>query len=256
MCIVSFHFAQHPKYKLIVAANRDEFYRRPTKGAHFWEDEPYILAGRDLEAKGTWLGITKEGRFAALTNFRDPKYFDRTDKRSRGEIVTNFLKSKDTPLAYLEKLHAKSNQYNGFNILLGTPDELYYYGNEEKKIKKIKAGTHSLSNALLNTPWPKVIRAKRLLKEYVTKTETVDPNILFQQLHDQTKAPDHALPNTGIGLTLERDLSPIFIRTDDYGTRCSTVILVTKDNKVEFFERTFNDGEFKEERAFQFNISE
>lgn len=229
-------------------------YRRPTKQLHFWEDHPNLLAGRDLEANGTWLGITKEGRFAALTNYRDVKYFHTKNKRSRGEIVTNYLTGSQTPEQYLQQLHDKSNQYNGFNVIVGNPDELYYYGNEQGEIVKIEPGTHSLSNHLLNTPWPKVERAKKHLANYVTKHETIDPNELFKQLHDQTIAADEILPDTGISLELERQLSPIFIRTENYGTRSSTVLLVSHHNEVQVIERIFNDGEFKQEIPYQFSI--
>lgn len=255
MCIISFHFQQHPKYKLIVVANRDEMYRRPTKHVHFWEDHPNLLAGRDLEAHGTWLGMTKEGRFAALTNYRDLKYFNNHNKRSRGEIVTNFLTGSHAPEEYLQQLHEKREQYNGFNVIVGSPDELYYYGNEQGEIIKIEPGTHSVSNHLLNTPWPKVERAKENLSAYVSENENVDPDVLFEQLHDHTIAPDDVLPDTGVGLPLERQLSPIFIRTEDYGTRSSTVILVSHDNEVQFIERIFNDGEFKQEIPYQFSIT-
>lgn len=253
MCIISFHYQQHPKYKLIVVANRDEFYRRPTKHVHFWNDHPNLLAGRDLEAKGTWLGMTKEGKFAALTNYRHPKYIERKYERSRGDIVKNFLINEIDPETYLRQLDEEKNNYSGFNVLVGHADELYYYGNEQGKITKIEPGTHSLSNQLLNTPWPKVERAKTLLHDYVMNNETVEPDDLFTQLSDNTMAHDDILPNTGVGLPLERQLSPIFIRTKDYGTRSSTVILVTHDNEVQFIERIYNDGEFKKEIPFQFS---
>lgn len=256
MCIISFHFQQHPKYKLIVVANRDEFYRRPTKHVHFWEDKPNILAGRDLEANGSWMGITKEGRFAALTNYRDVKYFSSTGKRSRGEIVTNFLSGSMDAEYYLQQLHQHRDNYNGFNVIVGTADELYYYGNEQGKIVKIEPGTHSLSNELLNSPWPKVERAKSLLSSYVLNNDTIEAKELFSQLHDDTIAADDKLPNTGVGISLERQLSPIFIRTEDYGTRSSSVLLITHDNEVQFIERVFNDGQFKQEIAYDFTIKE
>lgn len=254
MCIISFHYQQHPKYKLIIVANRDEFYKRPTKEAHFWPDYPDLLAGRDLEANGTWLGINKNGRLAALTNYRDIKYFDNVGKRSRGEIVTNFLTGSTDAKTYLKQLHEIRHEYNGFNIIVGSADELYYYGNEQGKITKIEPGTHSLSNELLNSPWPKVERAKNLLSTYVTNNINIDTEQLFAQLNDNQIAEDDALPNTGVGLELERLLSPIFIRTDDYGTRSSTVLLISHDNEIEFIERTFNSGRFKKEVAFNFKV--
>lgn len=255
MCIVTFHFQQHPKYKLIVAANRDEFYERPAAPVHFWEDQPNVLAGRDLEAKGTWLGMTKEGKFATLTNYRHPKYFNDKDKRTRGEIVTDFLTSSIHPKKYLQQLHEDRQQYSGFNTIVGNGDELYYYGNEQGKIIKIDPGTHSLSNQLLNTPWPKVQRAKTMLHDYVTTHETIDPNELFNQLRNDTIAPDEQLPDTGVGIELERQVSSIFIKTDGYGTRVSTVILITHDNEVQFIERTFKEGTFVKETPYSFTIS-
>src|SRR5699024_3306173 len=138
-----FDYKQHPKYKLIVVANRDEFYGRPTEPAHFWEDKPEIVAGRDLEAHGTWLGMTKNKRFAALTNYRDLEN-EHSDRRSRGKIITNFLTSDDEPQVFLEKLNKMSDEYNGFNVLVGTSDELYYYSNQQKEIIEIEPGTHSI----------------------------------------------------------------------------------------------------------------
>src|SRR5699024_4456263 len=254
MCIVNFHFQDHPRYKLIVAANRDEFYKRPTKPLHFWEDKPYILAGRDLEAGGTWLGMSKNGRFATLTNYRDIKYFNQKDKRTRGDIVTNFLNDSIDPVSYLEQLHESRNEYRVFNVMVGDSDELYYDENEQAEITKINSGSHSLSNELLNSSWPKMERAKILLNEYVTNHDVIDPEVLFTILKNDTLAPDNELPNTGVGLSLERDLSPIFIHTEGYGTRASTVILISHDNEVEYIERTFNDGRFMEEHAFEFSI--
>lgn len=251
MCIISFDYKQHPKYKLIVVANRDEFYRRPTEAAHFWEDEPNLVAGRDLQARGTWLGMTKDKRFAALTNYRDLDN-ERADKRSRGEIITNFLTSNDSPQAYLQKLDAISDEYNGFNVLVGSADELYYYGNQQNKIVEIEPGTHSISNHLLNTPWPKVRRARENLSDYISKHEELEVERLFEQLDNRELAKDDLLPDTGVGLELERQLSPIFIQTENYGTRASTVILVSHDNEVTFIERTFNSGSFKFERKFEF----
>lgn len=251
MCIISFHYKQHPMYKLIVIANRDEFYERPTEAAHFWEDQQGLVAGRDLKAQGTWLGMTKDKRFAALTNYRDIAN-ERPDRRSRGEIVTNFLTSELTPEAFLEELDKMSSEYNGFNVIVGSPNELFYYSNQQRKITQITPGTHSLSNHLLNTPWPKVERAKEKLRSYVSEKDVLDVDILFEQLNDRELAEDELLPDTGVGLELEKQLSPIFIQTDNYGTRASTVILVTHDDEVTFIERTFNSGSFKFERKFTF----
>lgn len=254
MCLIGFHINDHPTYKLIVAANRDEFFKRPTEKASFWEDYPSLLAGRDLVQMGTWLGITKSGRFAALTNYRKLDDHDDT-KASRGEIVSNFLIENIDAESYLQSLKEERNKYNGFNTIVGTVDELYYYGNYQSQIVKLTDGTHALSNHLLNTPWPKVTQIKSLLHDYVKQHEQLDYNELFNILKREDIAHDDDLPNTGVGLQLERTLSPIFIKSDGYGTRSSTVILVTHNNDVQFFERTYSSDTSYEEVQFSFQIN-
>lgn len=253
MCLINFQFQEHPNYKLIVAANRDEFYNRPTAPAHFWEDKPTILAGRDLLQMGTWLGITKQGRFAALTNYRDPAHMT-NDKTSRGEIISNYLIGDVSPKDYLTSLNVKKEDYNGFNLIIGTPDHLLYYNNIEGDVVDIHTGTHGLSNHFLNTPWPKVTNGKKMLHNYVMKQEVVQPNELFDILSNVETAEDSHLPNTGIDIELERQLSPLFIKTAEYGTRCSTVLLVDKDNNVTFVERTYENGFYKDVNHFTFHI--
>lgn len=241
MCIISFHIQEHPIYKLVVIANRDEQYDRPTSQAHFWEDIPEMLAGQDLEAKGTWMGITKQGRFAALTNYRDPS--DNTSSaESRGHIVTDYLKNNENPVEFLKKLQQNRDNYNGFNLLAGTVDNLYFYSKQDNQIIPLEPGTNSVSNASLNTPWPKVVKARTRLKDYLATNSIVEPEMLFNQLYDDSFADDNALPDTGVGKTIEKQLSPIFIRTESYGTRSSTILLVTHDNEVTFLERTFKKG--------------
>ena len=174
MCIISFHLKQHPAYKLILIANRDEFYGRPTAKAHYWEDAPFLLAGRDLQAMGTWMGITKTGRLAALTNYRDPKATIDHPK-SRGKIVSNYLTSTIAPKNYLHSLKEEAHRYNGFNLLVGSVDDLYFYNKAENTIQSLKPGTYSVSNASLNTPWPKVIKAKHTLQNYCLNNNNIDP---------------------------------------------------------------------------------
>ncbi|MCZ2259554.1 NRDE family protein [Sporosarcina sp. G11-34] len=251
MCLINFQFHEHPNYKLIVAANRDEFYGRPTAPAHFWEDEPEVLAGRDLLQFGTWLGVTKQGRFAALTNFRDPSQMG-TGKVSRGEIVRNYLAGDTSSNTFLESLHGEKNNYTGFNLLVGNPDELFYYSNIQGDIIEVSAGTHGLSNHLLDTPWPKVTKGKHNLKTYVTGQEKVNVDALFTILADEEIAQDTELPQTGVGLDLERKLSPLFIKTPDYGTRSSSVLLVDTNNHFTFVERTYEHGELTKENHFTF----
>lgn|SRR5690625_5274 len=252
MCLINFQWQTHPNYPLIVAANRDEFYDRPTAAAHFWSDDPFILAGRDLLEKGTWLGITTNGRFAALTNYRDPKTMHATFEKSRGDLVKNFLSSSLTPVQYLDKMKRMDDQFNGFNLLVGTIEQLFYYNNIEREIIEVMPGTHSLSNHFLNTPWPKVIRGKNKLQSITKQNETMTPNHLFPLLTDRKKASDHKLPNTGVSHKLEKQLSPLFIQTENYGTRSSTIVLIDKSGRVTFSERTYNAGSIQNEASFHF----
>lgn len=253
MCLINFQFHAHPNYKLIVAANRDEFYGRPTAPAQFWDDEPTILAGRDLLQMGTWLGVTKQGRFAALTNFRDPAHMG-VGKVSRGDIVRSYLAGDTSPQDFLTSVHKNKDDYTGFNLLVGGPDELFYYSNIQQEIREVSSGTYGLSNHLLDTPWPKVERGRTNLKTYVMGQEKVDPDALFKILADDEIAPDKDLPETGVGLELERQLSPLFIKTPDYGTRSSAVLLVDKDNHFTFVERTFDQGQLTKEDRFTFQV--
>lgn len=253
MCLINFHFHDHPTYKLIIAANRDEFYKRPTAPADFWTDHPDILAGRDLLQMGTWFGITKSGRFAALTNYRDPKLSE-TGEFSRGEIVRSFLADNSTPEEFLQRIKLSRKSYAGYNVLIGDGDELYHYNNILDETNKITPGTHGLSNATLNTPWPKVTKGKNMLSEYVSNTKIVDPNELFKIIADSERAEDKDLPNTGVGLEFERVLSSLFITSPDYGTRSSTILLIDKENRVTFIERTYQNGEFQREKEYNFSI--
>lgn len=254
MCLVNLHFQEHPIYKLIVVANRDEFYARPTVAAGFWEDEPKILAGRDLVQKGTWLGVSREGRFAALTNYRDPK-LPEIGRFSRGNIVRDFLACDEQPIDFIQSLAKSREQYGGYNVIIGDSNQLFHYNNILDEMKNIPSGTHSLSNHTLNTPWPKVVKGSMRLSEYVrTNSNAVKFDSLFNIVADRQTAEDDALPDTGVGLEMERLLSPLFIKSPNYGTRSSTVLLIDKENQVQFVERTFQDGEFQEENRFDFVI--
>lgn len=253
MCLINLQFRNHPKYKLIVAANRDEFYGRPAASARFWDDEPHILAGRDLTGMGTWLGVTKHGRFAALTNFRDPTNLE-AGAISRGAVVKNFLASTDSPKDYVTSIDP--TQYAGFNIILGDSDRLLYYNNIQHESYEIPPGTHGLSNHFLNTPWPKVTKGKEKLSSYMAQSKEADLEELFAILSDTEHAPDTHLPDTGVGLDLERMLSPMFIQTPDYGTRAATVVLFSHDGTLTFAERNYEKGKFKEDSFFEFKIEQ
>ncbi|GLB61483.1 NRDE family protein [Cytobacillus sp. NCCP-133] len=247
MCLILFAYKQHPKYKLVVAANRDEFYGRPTAPAHFWEDQPNLLAGRDLSKMGTWMGITKDGRFAALTNYRDPE--DGTQgKRSRGELVADFLKGTAPPAEYLKKTAANRQQYPGFNLLAGNPDKLYYYSNVENRMEKLKPGIYGVSNHVLNTEWPKVKRGKEGLAKLIENPEENFTEKLFLLLQNADPAPDENLPKTGVSLEWERILSPLFIKSEGYGTRSSTVMLMSEDEI--FYKEWVHVGDSQTEQEF------
>jgi len=237
MCLILFSYNHHPKYRLILAANRDEFYDRPTAPLGFWSDTPKILAGRDLKAKGTWMGVDRLGRFAALTNFRDPASL-KPDAPSRGALVSDFLLGSMPPRIYLEALQAVGNRYNGFNLLVGDGNDLYYYGNRSGEIRKLLPGIYGLSNRFLDTPWPKLETGKQEF-EGVLSRDRIETESLFRLLADRTRPPDDQLPNTGVGVELERMLSSRFIAGEHYGTRSSTVLLIGRDHRVRFSERTF-----------------
>ncbi|RHW31201.1 NRDE family protein [Neobacillus notoginsengisoli] len=245
MCLILFAYQAHPKYRLIVAANRDENYARPTAPADFWPDEPDILAGRDLEKMGTWMGITTGGRFAALTNYRDPEQMKASGKLSRGELVADYLKGKTSPTAFMASAKASRERYPGYNLLAGDQWGLFYYSNIEGIIREIEPGIHGLSNHLLNTPWPKVEHGKRGLQELLQMEVADLPSRLFGLLQQAEPAPDTDLPDTGIGLEWERVLSPLFIRSEGYGTRCSTILLMGQD-QLSYIERNYTSDGFTE----------
>ena len=242
MCLLLFAFKTHPSYKLILAANRDEYYDRPTAPSAFWKDAPNLLAGRDLRAGGTWLGITRSGRLAAITNYRDPAG-TKKNAPSRGRIVTGFLLGREGPAEYLGELDREGTDYNGFNLIVGENDRLCWYSNHGPGVHRLSPGMYGLSNHLLDTPWPKVVRGKDALKRLLSEdADLSSPEALFRILGDSTSPDDRDLPDTGIGFEWERILSPIFITSPNYGTRSSTLLLIDHQDRVTFIERTFNSS--------------
>jgi len=239
MCLILLALRHHPSFKLILAANRDEYYDRPSTLPAFWDEAPGLLAGKDLKSGGTWLGITKKGRIAAITNYRDPASTKR-NAPSRGWLVRDFLLGPERPLEYLAKVRRKGESYNGFNLLVGVRDELYWYSNRAKDIVKLSGGVHGISNRLLDTPWPKVIRGKQRISEILGNSEEVLPEALFDLLRDRTPASEESLPDTGVGIEWERILSPVFIVSPTYGTRSSTLILIDKNDQVTFIDKNFD----------------
>ena len=255
MCLILLSYKQHPVYPLVFAANRDEFYDRPTAPAAFWEDRPGLLAGRDLKEGGTWLGVTRGGRMAALTNYRDPVSV-KAQAPSRGWLVRDYLLGRDDTDQYLKRLIEKADTYNGFSVILGDAFRLYYYCNRNG-VMELTPGLYGLSNALLNTPWPKVERGKRKLGALLLQTDHPPPEELFSILKDPSRPDDGQLPDTGIGLEWERILSPMFITSPIYGTRSSSLLLVDQKRHVTFIERTYNGGSEPGKTAkFEFGILE
>ena len=242
MCLIIFAYRYHPQYPLILTANRDEFYERPTSKAHFWDDHPGVLGGRDMKYGGTWMGLTRSGRFAAVTNFRDRTEF-REHPLSRGIMVKDFLTRNDSPETYLQRIMHRDYEYNGFNLLLGDLTTLVYYSNRSSKMKILKPGVYGLSNHLLDTPWPKVTNTRQAFTKIIEQPGTLDVERLSGILHDQTQARDIELPDTGFGLEWERILSSPFIVTPTYGTRASTLFLLDKNGHAQFTERSFSGPE-------------
>ncbi|MBF4693708.1 NRDE family protein [Fusibacter ferrireducens] len=250
MCTILFALNQHPKYKLIYLGNRDEFKSRPTQPSCFWEDAPNLLAGRDLKACGTWLGITRDKKLSFLTNHRNFK-LNRENQSSRGELTVDYLRGNMSALEYLECARKKRNQYNPYNLVAGTVDELYFYSNVEDHIVKVESGIHGLSNAFLDTAWYKVEKAKKRLKGLIEQDQ-LDLEACFEILKDSEIPADAYLPDTGIEIALERDLSSIFIDLETYGTIYQTVILVDQEDQVTYVERYLDEHSIWQEQTVTF----
>jgi uncharacterized protein with NRDE domain len=242
MCLIVLAHRVHPGYPLVLAANRDEFHARPTAPAAFWEDAPHVLAGRDLRAGGTWMGVACSGRWAALTNVRDPADSGVTGS-SRGHLVSSFLLGDLPPADYVAAVAGGMQGYSGFNLLVGDGGEVHYVGNRGGEPRELPPGVYGISNHLLDTPWPKVTLAKRALAAEVDSGRPApDPERLLSMLADADPAPEAELPDTGVGREWERVLSSPFIVSPTYGTRASTVLLVSAEDEATFVERSFAPG--------------
>jgi len=242
MCLILFSFRAHRHFPLVVAANRDEHYKRPAAPAAFWDDQPEIYGGRDLEKGGTWMALHRNGRFAAITNFRlglpGP-----AAPRSRGELVSAFLSSNEDGGKFFQNVSQRDNAYNPYSMIAGDLSALSFYSNQAQVVTSITPGVHGLSNHLLDTPWPKVRQGIAVVD---ATRDLDDPDAisagLFAMLADRGIAADPALPDTGIPRQRERELSPAFITGDHYGTRTSSVLLVHASGEVFFHEKRFGPG--------------
>jgi uncharacterized protein with NRDE domain len=240
MCLLVLAWQAHPRYRLIVAANRDEFHDRPAAALGWWTDHANILAGRDLRGSGTWMGVSRSGRFGVVTNFRELERAA-ADAPSRGNLVPGFLAAGSaSPLDYLQRVGERASLYAGYNLLLGGADALYYQSNRDGQSPRLlERGVYGLSNHWLDSPWPKLRRSRERLQELLA-VERVEPETLFALLADRTPADLDETPDTGLPPDWERALSSPFVVHDRYGTRCSTVLLVEHDNRTAIFERRFD----------------
>ena len=237
MCLIVFAWRPGHAQPLIVAANRDEFYARPSLPLAQWPDAPQVYAGRDQEAGGTWLGIGADGRFAALTNIRNPQLIQ--GGPSRGELVAQYLLGRHDPEVFLDALSMRATAYNGFNLLVGDAHRLAYFSNRGAAPRALPAGIYGLSNHLLDTPWPKLAAARVAFGAALGHLP--EPTPFFDLLADDEIVPDKHLPETGVPLAWERILSAIFVRAPHfgYGTRASTLILRHRSGSVNFIEHSF-----------------
>lgn len=251
MCLVLFAHQADPRYALVLAANRDEFHARPAAPAAWIE--PDVLAGRDLQAGGTWLALRRDGRFALVTNVRGPGA-SRPGAPSRGALPLQVVHDHRDLFQLLPELAAGLPAHSGCNLLAGSPGSLHCLSTHRPGQTRVAAGVHGLSNHALDTPWPKVARGTAGLRAWLTE-DGEDPEALFILLGDRSRAADAQLPTTGVPLEWERRLSAAFIVAPDYGTRCSTVLLISRTGQVRLVERSFGpEGQATAERAFSFEL--
>ncbi|MGD8836601.1 MAG: NRDE family protein [Desulfobacteraceae bacterium] len=257
MCLILFSYEQHPHYRLVLAANRDEFYDRPTAPLGFWQDHPDLLAGRDLKSFGTWMGLTRSGKIAAITNYREPET-PKPQAPSRGQLISDFLIGSDRPAAYLKQVKKEADDYNGFNLLVGDTHDLFYYSNRGGEIVRLESNIYGLSNRQLDTQWPKVNNGKKRLKQLLDDHHDIPLEQLLSLLQSQDRPPDDQLPDTGVSKEWERALSPLFIASPGYGTRCSTILTIDRSNHLHITEYTWKNNQTRpvllEKHAFDLKI--
>lgn len=239
MCLLLIGWKTHPRYRLVLAGNRDEFHDRPTAPLNWWQDDARILGGRDLQAGGTWLGVARSGRFGIVTNYRDLQA-PLEGAPSRGGLIPRFLTGATSPKEFLDDLRGAAPRYSGFNLLVGGPRALYYFSNRgEPGPRALANGIYGISNHLLDTPWPKLIRTRERFAQLLAQP---DPEVedLFAVLSDREQAPLERLPTTGLPLEWEKIVSAPFIVHERYGTRCSSLLLVERTGRTILQERRFD----------------
>lgn len=239
MCVLFIAWKSHPRYRLVLAGNRDEFRARPTAALDHWRNRPDVIGGRDLKGGGSWLAARADGRFAAVTNFREVP--PSTGPRSRGELVQDFVCSDQPPAAFVQQLDPQAREFGGTNLFAGDASALWHWSNRGQVARMVAPGLYGLSNGMLADDWPKMRRGREALARVITGDD-IDEEALFTLLTDRTPGSDHELPDTGVGRDMERALSSIFIAGHEYGTRASTVLLVGHDGSVQMRERRWGAG--------------
>jgi uncharacterized protein with NRDE domain len=237
MCLMLIAYNYHPEYPLVLASNRDEFYGRPTEPLSFRGPQQEMLCGLDLQEGGTWLAAGSSGRIAALTNVREPDRLNGS-ALSRGLVVSQCVQSTQPLPEYLNDIMQQADSYNGFNLIAADSSGLYYCSNRINAVRKLSAGLYGLSNHCLDTPWPKVTAAKAMFRDALDTPGDLDCEVLFTLLRNDERVPGDLLPDTGVGPVWERILAPIFVRSELYGTRTSSLILLSRDGCLRFIERT------------------
>lgn len=241
MCIAYLAIDAHPDWPLFIAANRDEYHKRPCRPAAPWPTHPDVIAGLDYQASGSWLGVTRQGRFALITNYRDPAHV-MANAPTRGQLVSRYLTSHESPQSYARKVHGDASAYNGFNLIVGDKSQAFYTGNRDEATdpSQLAPGRYVLSNHLLNTSWPKAQRLRLALDALPLDSLDQSLTTVFEILKDGTPAQDQDLPSTGLSLERERLLSSPFIISPEYGTRCSTVIALHASGRALFSEISYD----------------
>lgn len=239
MCVLFLAWKSHPRYRLVLAGNRDEYRVRPTAPLAAWSGRPDVVGGRDLQAGGSWLAADRGGRFAAVTNFRQVPLA--AGARSRGQLVGDYILGGDSPGVFVRRLDADGAHYGGTNLFLGDRESLWHWSNRGEVNRFMAPGLYGLSNGMIEDDWPKMRRGREALARIVA-AETIDEDAVFTLLADRTPGDDHELPDTGVGRDMERLLSPIFIAGADYGTRASTLLLIGHDGSVRMREKRWGAG--------------
>lgn len=241
MCLIAISFKQNEAFPLVIASNRDEYFKRPTRPINWWPENPQILAGKDLYKNGTWLGFNRNGKFAAITNYREGVNDNADQLLSRGEITSEYLQCGLSPESYLLELSARSSQYRGFNLFLGNKNELYYFSNIENVVRRMAPGLYCCSNGVLGCSWPKVTKIKKAVENSIYSNK-IDVPKLYESLRDDQVADGKDLPDTGVGKSLELAYSAVFVKINGYGTRNSTIASYSSENKVKVSSREFSDS--------------